>query len=166
MKKSNPIEIFHRINKLKVKAGIPLNADETGYIDPSAINNAQKAIDAGETHYRSQIEAVLIKLDSTWKDLPAAPKNHLKKNLNILYNYANNAKDLAQTYHYDLMEHFAASLRDFCEKLDIAKKPHHIIVQAHIDVMWTTFYQNIKDEGGPAAQELKTIVATAISRYT
>lgn len=50
MKKSNPIEIFHRINKLKVKAGIPLNADETGYIDPSAINNAQKAIDAGETH--------------------------------------------------------------------------------------------------------------------
>jgi hypothetical protein len=164
MKKPDEVEIYKRINRLKLKAGIPLSSNELGYINPDAIKQAQGAIDAKEAEYTHEIEAVLIKLDSTWKDLKA-DTSQAKKYVSRIYNYANNAKDLAETYNNELMKYFGLSLRDFCESFDINNKAHHIIVQAHIDVMWTAFKNKIMDEKSPLALELKTVIAKAIEKF-
>lgn len=158
------VQIFHRLNKLKLKAGIPLDQDELGYIDPKALRRAQDAINQEVVHYSKEIEAVLVKLDSTWVDLRTAEKLHYKRFLDQLYNYANNIKDLAETYNYDLMQHFGLSLRDFCERIDLERNQHHTIVQAHIDVMWVAFKEDI-GTGGTKADELKLVLAQAIDLY-
>ena len=158
------IEIYKRLNKLKLKAGIPLDEDIDGYINASAIKKAQLKIDEKEQGYKSEIEEILIFINESWNDTVNSSDLQRKKHLDRLYNYANNIKDLAETYNYHLMSHFGLSLRNFCEKIDVANKNHHVIVQAHIDVMWAAFEQNIKGDGGEIAQELKKMLEIAIKQ--
>jgi len=160
------VEVYNRVNKLKLKAGIPLDSDEIGHIDPAAIKKAQTVIDTKEENYAQEIEKVLVQLDSTWKDLKKADKKQVRKMVNQMYNYANNIMDLANTYKYKLMGDFGQSLRDFCEKIDVENQAHQTIVQAHIDVMWVAYENNIRDEGGKMAEELKSLVAKAIEQYS
>lgn len=165
--KSDKVTIFHRINKVKMKAGATAHDKRAGFIDPKAMKAAQAAIDDQEDSYSSEIEAVIMRVDSSWEDLKGEKDSKKQKKLKSeLYNYANNVKDIAETFKYELMGHFGKSLRDFCEKLDVEKDEHKIIVQAHIDVMWIAFQQNIKDHGGPVAEELKAIVAKAIEQHS
>ena len=164
---SDKIKIQHRLNKLKLKAGVAYDDERLGFIDPKAIQKAQASIDGQEEHYSSEVEEVLIKLDSTWEDLKnLKDQSKLKKKSSELYNFANNVKDMAETFKYKLMGNFGESLRDFCEKIDIDNEAHQIIVQAHIDVMWIAFKNNIKDEGGPEAKELQNVLAQAIEKYS
>ena len=158
---------MHRLNRLKLKAGVPLDDKRFGHIDPAAIKRAQAAIDVQEDSYTAEVEEVLVKLDSTWEDLKKEkdPKK-AKKIIGKLYNYANNVKDMAETFDYKLMGSFGESLRDFCDKINIQNEAHFVIVQAHIDVMWIAFKHNIKDEGGQQAKELQTMLTQAISKHS
>lgn len=160
------ISIFHRINRLKLKAGAELGDERAGFIDPLSVYKAQRTIDAGEERYDEELEAVLVKLDSAWSDLLEAKKPELMQKIrNQLYNFANNVKDLAETYDYPLMKHFGKSLRDFADRVDPQSEPHRVIVQAHLDVMWVTFHQSIRTDEGALAKELKDVVAQAIQAH-
>lgn len=166
-KKSAKVTIMHRLNKLKLKAGAGLMDERLGFIDSKALLRAQAAIDKKADSYSDEIRAVIVRLESTWDDLKKEKDAKKRKRLTSeLYNYANNVKDIAETFKYRLMGHFGKSLRDFCEKVDIENKAHHTIVQAHIDVMDVACQQNIKDEGGPVANELISIVAKAIEQHS
>lgn len=161
------VEITHRINRLKLKAGADIDDKRVGFIDPLALHKAQQAIDSKEGDYGNELNDVLAKLDSSWDDLQAAKDDkQAKRALDQIFNFANNIKDLAETFNYSLMKHFGQSLRDFCKKYDASKEPHRIIMQAHMDVMWIAFEKGIKDEGGPAAKELSLIVAKAIEKHS
>jgi hypothetical protein len=164
---SKKVEILHRINKLKMKTGADLDDNRAGFIDPLALHRAQQAIDNKESEYGNELNEVLVKLDSVWSDMKTMKDSKtIKKAQDQMFNFANNVKDLAETYDYTLMKHFGQSLRDFCTKFDVEKKPHHTIIQAHMDVMWVAFEKGIKDEGGPAAKELTQVVAKAIEKYS
>ena len=164
---SKKIKIQHRLNRLNLKAGVAIDDERLGYIDPKAIEKAQAAIDSQESSYTGEVEEVLVKLDSTWEDLKnEKDAQKIKKGISRLYNFANNIKDMAETFDYGLMGYFGQSLRDFCEKIDVALEAHRIIVQAHIDVMWVAFNHDIKDEGGIQASELKNMLAQAISKHS
>lgn len=158
------IHIFHRLNRLKLKAGAELDDTRTGFLDPLAVYRAQKSIDEKAGQYGDELEQVLVKIESSWADLQAAknPKD-AKRARNHIFNYANNIKDLASTYNYELMDYFGKSLRDFADRIDPAIEAHKVIVQAHIDVMWVTFHHGIKEDEGPLAQELKDIITKAIA---
>lgn len=156
------VEVFKRLNKLKLKAGIPLNEDVDGYVNPTDIKSAQARIDDKEQHYKKELEEILIFIDESWNNIKTSDETSRKMHLDKLFNYANNIKDLAETYNYDLMAHFGLSLRNFCEKINPANDNHQVIVQAHIDVMWTAFDQNLKGDGGELAQELKKVLEIAI----
>ncbi len=159
------VEVFHRVNRLKLKTGAGLH-DGPGFIDPHAVNRAQTVIQTKESLYPKIVEESLKKLQVSWAGFKtAANDDDRKKFMEQIYHTANHIKDLASTFNYELMQHFALSLRDFSERIDVNKKEHHIIVQAHNDVMWVVYHENIKDQGGPKAEELKLIVAKAIERY-
>lgn len=160
------VEIFHRANRLKLKTGAGLN-DGPGFIDPHAVNRAQSVIQTKESLYPKIVEESLKKLETSWKGFKAAANDSDRNTfMEQIYHTSNHIKDLASTFNYELMQHFALSLRDFSERIDISKKEHHIIVQAHNDVMWVVYHENIKDQGGPKAEELKLIVAKAIEKYS
>lgn len=161
------VTIFHRLNMLKMKAGAQLDDERYGFINSMGVKKAQASIDKEEENYSKEIEAIIVKLETAWEDLKNTddPKKQ-KKLLHELYNYANNVKDIATTFNYSLMGYFGKSLRDFCEKIDLADTAHHTIVQAHIDVMWVTLKTNLKGDGGEQAQELKEIVEKAIEQHS
>ncbi|MBI4030832.1 MAG: hypothetical protein HY370_04090, partial [Proteobacteria bacterium] len=165
VKSSKRVKIMHRINRLKKKAGVDTDDARLGFIDPKAVKRAQESIDVQAVRYSGEVETALKNLDDTWRKLKeekdATTAAALSKQL---YNYANNIKDMAETFGYSLMDHFGKSLRDFSKNLNVANKAHHVIVQAHIDVMWVAFNENIKDQGGVKAEELKLIVAKAIEK--
>lgn len=163
---SEKVKIRHRLNRLKLKAGAADDA-RSGFIDPLAIQKAQQAIDGQKENYAGEVEGLLVRLDSTWEDLKKEKDaKRVKKMMAELHNFANNIKDMAETFDYRLMSHFGESLRNFCEKINISNEAHHTIVQAHIDVMWIAFKHNIKDEGGPQGQELKAMLARAIEKHS
>jgi len=74
--------------------------------------------------------------------------------------------DLASVYDYSLMAHLGKSLRDFSEKIDPCNPAHQTIVQAHINVMWSAYNENIKEQDGKKAEELQLVLAQAIQKYS
>lgn len=167
MSKSNQqTEIFHRINKLKLKAGLPVYDSVHGVIQPNKIKKAQEIIDKKEEEYPVEVKGVLSKLQESWEDYQKAGESEREEALEKIYNYSNNIKDLTSMYQHDLMSHFSLSLRDFCEKIDLNKKEHQVIVQAHIDVMWVTYEEKLRSDTSEKAEELKKVVAMAIEKYS
>ncbi len=166
-KDDEQVKIFHRFNKLKLKAGGDPKDSRGGFIDINAVKKAQQSIDVSENLYKQEVKAVLKDIDVVWADIKnETEKDILRKGIDSLYNQAHNAKDIAETYHYDLMAFFAQSLRDFCKKIDVKNKAHHVIVKAHMDVMAVTYKTNLKDQSSPEAEELKRVLAKAIQKYS
>lgn len=160
------IRIFHRINRLKRKAGADPNDPRPGFIDTNAIRNAQRVIDNSSVHYKHEVKTVLDELDDSWARIKETGDGPTRKDIGQLYNQAHNIKDIAETYHYGLMAYFSQSLRDFTRKMDAGNKAHRIIVQAHMDVMFIAYKNNIKDQSNPAAEELKRVLAKAIEKHS
>lgn len=164
--KNSNVEIYHRINKLKLKAGLPVYDSVHGVIQPKQVQKAQQIIDEKEEEYPIEVKDVLTKLQDSWKSYQESQNEEREEWLEKIYNYSNNVKDLTSMYQHDLMSHFSLSLRDFCEKIDLDKKEHHVIVQAHIDVMWITYEEKLRSDKSEKAEELKKVVAVAISKYS
>lgn len=161
------VEVFHRVNRLKVKAGAASPDAGPGRLDPKMVKRAQTVVESRQALYMSEVEKVLLSLGTAWEEAKkAGTKDDAAPSLEKLYHCANHVKDIAGMYEYELMQHFGHSLREFAKNIDITNKAHHIIVHAHTDVMWVVLRENIKDHGGPKAEELKKIVALAIEKYS
>lgn len=163
----NGVEIFKRVNRLKLKAGGGLN-DGPGKIDSASIERANTVVQSMASLYPREIKNVLAAMDKQWDKIKGLPEEHpeRKKLAEKISNTANQIKDLAGTFGYTLMEYFGESLRDYILETDLSKKQHFIIVQAHIDVMGVAYRENLKDDdGGPIAEELKKMVNAAIDKY-
>ena len=172
MKPPPEVEIFHRINRLKSKAaGGQKISVAPGYIDATAIAEAQNVLEFGKECYQEQLEIIIANLGASWSALKkeasdGSPGGNSAVHLERIYNYANNIKDLAETYNFLLMLHFGRSLRDFCAGMNAARKEHRIIVQAHVDAISVAFHENIGAEEDPKAIELKAMVARAIEKHS
>lgn len=160
--KESDVEIHYRVNKLKMKAGADME-DGAGFIDGKDIRSAQAYIDSKNEDYTDEVHTMLNDLEKIWGTLSQGEDEDM---LTAMYHKSNHIKDLAGTYSYALMLHFAKSLREFIEVLDVANDAHKTIVRAHIDVMWVVFHEKLKDSEDEKAQELKTIVVQAIEKHS
>lgn len=166
-KTKQDVEIFHRINKLKKKAGIPLTSNKKGVVDPNAIARAQGVIDDKESEYPPTVRDLIEQISSIWAGLKNTEnEDERTQAIDTIYHLSNNIKDITETYDHNLMHHFSLSLRDFCKKIDIDKPEHETIVKAHLDVMNVTFEEKLKSDQTAQAEELKNIVKIAIEKYS
>jgi hypothetical protein len=173
MSKSNPesekeskVEVYERINRLKIKAGGNPMDDVDGKLDPTAIDRANTVIQKASRMYPMQIRKSLERLNSLWDKTKAAPKEKRKETAEKLANTTNHIKDLAAQFNYDLMDYFGTSLRDYILAVDLTKNEHVIIVQAHIDVMNIAYNENLRADETPLAAELQTVLAEAIAKHS
>lgn len=160
------VEIIHRRNRLKekvVEEGMSLS--QNGFIDPAAIRRAQAVIDNGQDRFLTELKRSLEELTALWNELKAGKATSLEAR-HDLHRMANHIKDMAATFGNGLMDDFGCSLRDFSDQLDITKKEHITIAQAHIDVMWIAFSKDIQDIDTREAMELKNVLTRAIEKYT
>lgn len=159
------VQIFKRINRLKIKAGSSKDGPPVKF-SKERLENPKKFIAEQTKNYDTEIKDVLKDLDVAWNKILSDNPDEIEQGREELYHKANHAKDLAATCNYPLMMHFGLSLRDFIENIAPGSRAHQTIVKAHIDVMWTVVKDNIQDEGGAKAQELKQMVKLAIKKYS
>jgi hypothetical protein len=160
------VEIFNRINRLKMKAGGDAqNSESRGEIDTKAVEKANQVIEKAAEMYPMQIRNILKILNKEWNRVKKLPPEDRHDNSEKLSNLANNICDLANQFGFDIMGHFGASLRDFLLISDMSKEEHTIIVQAHVDVMEIAYNEGLNDNEDPLAEELKEVVAKAIEKH-
>lgn len=159
------VKIFHRVNRLKIKAGGSLSGGP-GRLDLDKIEKADSVVQKMSEVYPVELQKALDDLDEKWKEVLAHPEDARKENVEIISTLANQIKDLAGLFEYEIMEYFAGSFRDFIFDTELTRKEHVIIGQAHVDVMWVVYRENLKDNAGPVAEELKKVVAEAIQKYS
>ena len=162
---SKDVEVFHRVNRLKIKAGGDTNSAALGQIDPRAVDKADTVITQAAEMYPMQIRNVLKMLNKTWDETKGKTPEQRKEKAEKISNLANNVKDLALQFGFEIMGYFGGSLRDYIMKSDLTQPEHLIIVQAHIDVMDVAYREGLKDEESPMAEELKQVIAKAIAKY-
>src|SRR5262245_31534297 len=97
------VELLHRINKLKLKAGLAAHRVAQGIINPARIKKGQDAIDAKEQEYPNEVEGLLGKLENSWQQYKTTSDVNRPQFLNQVYNFSNNIKDLSGMYRHDLM---------------------------------------------------------------
>ncbi len=159
------VEIYNRINRLKIKAGGSAKGGP-GKLDPNAVDRANAVIQKMSERYPAEIKKSLAALDSLWDTTKVMSFDARGDNAREISNIANQIKDLAGTFGFDLMEYFGESLRDYILDIDLSQKEQIIIVQAHVDVMQVAYNQNLKSQEHPLADELKKTVAAAIAKYS
>lgn len=159
------VEIYTRINRLKMKAGGAIGAGP-GKIDTKSIDSAHSVIQKMAEKYPNEIKRSIENLEKIWAETKAMEPDQRSENARAISNFANQIKDLAGTFGFDLMEYFGESLRDYVLNVDLSHKEQIIIVQAHVDVMQVAYSQNLKHQEHPLGEELKKTVAAAITKYS
>lgn len=162
---TDDVEVVHRINRLKEKVLDERSQGATGFIDSALIKKAQGVVERSHEVYTKEAHSALDLLVSVWSRLKNGTSQDVSGDIGELCKLSNRLKDMSSTYGYDLLSHFGESLRDFSERLDISRRAHQVIVQAHIDVMWIAFNEKLRDMEGKKAEELKTIVSKAIEKF-
>lgn len=163
------IEIIKLANTLKKKLGMhsTRGKDHEGYIDPEAIKEADRLIEVLCEDCVSSIGTFLINLNRIWKQMKDMEAGEKRAKLSKeLFHQSHEIKDISSMCGYDLIAFFAESLRDYVDQTELSVNAQRIIIQAHIDAINVAHKQGIKENGGPAADELMKLVKVAIQKYS
>ncbi|MCK5384366.1 MAG: hypothetical protein KAJ29_02235 [Alphaproteobacteria bacterium] len=166
-KPGNTVEIFvQKYNLLKNKAGVRTNIKDPGFIEDKKIEAADELITQLCEKSKEKLEEQIGMLVVLWKDIQEMPDNAARKEkTQKIFTIAHEIKDISALCNYNLIAHFAESLRDYIDETTINLKNQRIIIQAHIDALNTTFKTGVSDENDPVAEELKSKVKIAIQKY-
>lgn len=160
------VEIFKLANHLKARMGARFERQKEAFLAPEAIVEADKLIaDLCETSPQT-MTALLQALTDLWAQMrvmPEGPERHALGQK--VFMQAHEIKDIGAMCGYELVAHFAESLRDYVGRSELNISAQLVIIQAHIDAMQAVMRQNIKSDAGPKAEELKAMVKIAIGKY-
>jgi chemotaxis protein histidine kinase CheA len=157
---------FYKIsNRLKERLGINFQQQKEGFLDPAVIEEADKLIAQICITCPDMIEKHLVTLGALWEQMRSA--NPMERDaISIqVFTVAHELKDMGSLCGFDLIAHFAESLRDYIEKTNLNLQAQIVIIQAHIDAMKIVHHRGFKKEAGPEAEELKLMVQKAIDKY-
>lgn len=162
------VRVFKPVhNILKNKLGIRRPSEEPGFIEEDRIRKADALIEQmcviGHETLGEQI-ATLVEL---WNEIQKMPENEERaEKTKEIFTVAHEIKDISSLCGYGLASHFGESLRDYISKTTLNLNNQRIIIQAHIDALNTVHKNDLGDDGGPIADELKKKVKIAIEKYS
>lgn len=160
------IEVYKRMNRLKIKAGADPNQQVEGMISPEKIRQADELVTDFCKDCPKMVSGVLDKLNTKWRIMSEAVDGEDRDAMaEEMFTLAHEIKDVAGLCGYVLMSDFAESLRDYVVEKTLNPEAQRVIIQAHVDVMNQAYKKNVKDDGGPVAAELKDAVRVAIDKY-
>lgn len=164
---NDEVEHFHRINRLRAKAGGNPKDQKEGALAPGMIEKADSLIEDFCKDCDTVVKTVLEQLSAKWKEMADMDKSSTRDRLaQEIFTLAHEIKDVAGMCGYTLMSDFGESLRDYIIETKLDHDAQKVIIQAHVDAMNAAFRNDIRDGGGPAAQELKALVKVAIDKYS
>ena len=160
------VEIYKLVNRLKLRMGVRFEKYASGFLDEKTIAEADDLIAkvcATSPQILGQHIESLAALWMETRNKPISPeRNEATQKIFML---AHEIKDLGSMCGYDLLAHFAESLRDYIGRTDLNLNAQIVIIQAHIDAMQSVHRLGVKSEAGPEAEELKKMVKMAVEKY-
>lgn len=162
----NTVEIYKIRTSLKSKLGMRVITNEDGHLAEEKINEADSLIAEMCAGCHETIGENLEKVTIIWKEMQTLHEGDARTaKAQGIFTKAHEIKDIASLCGYTLAAHFAESLRDYIAETTLSLKNQTIIIQAHIDALTVVHKTNLKEDGGPAADELKKMVKVAIDKY-
>ncbi len=159
-------ELYNRSNALKGKVGLNVQTNAEGQLDPEKVQEADALIKDMCKDCNKNIGEQLASLVRAWASMATLDQGEARtQKAQEVFTFAHDIKDIAALCGYGLAAHFAESLRDYVTEHSFADKNQRIIIQAHIDALVVIQKNNLKDDAGPVAEELKETVKLAISKY-
>ena len=160
------VQVYKSRNKLKDKLGVRAPSDEPGELAEESIAEADAIIEDLCKNCLDNIGQNLESLIRVWDEMQSMVMSEARdEKEQELFTFAHEIKDIASLCGYSLAAHFAESLRDYIAETTYDLKNQRVIVQAHVDALRVVHKNKIKDDAGPAAEELKAMVKVAISKY-
>lgn len=161
------VQVYKLTNHLKARMGARFKEQETGFLPPEAIAEADNAIaQLCETSHETMTN-LLAGLAAAWEGMRVMEASVEREAMaQRIFTLAHEVKDVGAMCGYDLASYFAESLRDYIGKAEMNIKAQVIIIQAHMDALQIVIGQNIKTDAGPKAEELKRMVKVAIDKYS
>ena len=158
---------FYKLaNRLKERMGHTFEKNKDGYLAPSAIAEADKMIEEMCVTCPETIEKHLAALTMLWETMKSSSEGEREAVSEKAFTASHEIKDIGSICGYQLIAHFAESLRDYIEKTNLNHQAQIVIVQAHLDAMNIVHRGGFKRDGGPEAEELKLMVQKAIAKYS
>lgn len=140
--------------------------DEEGYIEEEKVKEADALIGKLCENCINDIGINLENLSASWKEMQDLPEgDEREEKAQEIFTFAHEIKDIGSLCCYTLAAFFAESLRDYIAETTMNLKNQRIIIQAHVDALTVVHKNNLKEDGGPAAEELKKMVKVAIDKY-
>jgi len=163
----NAVKILKpKYNLLKNKTGARININNPGFIEEEKIKAADALIAGLCEGSGEKLEEQIKVLTELWKNIQELPDDtQRKEKTQEIFTIAHEIKDISSLCSYNLIAHFAESLRDYIAETSINLKNQRIIIQAHINALSTVLKHNISDETDAVAEELKSKVKIAIDKY-
>jgi|GEM_PF-1365788 len=159
-------EFYNRANVLKGKVGLDVQTNADGQLDPEKVKEADDLIKAMCKDCNKNMGEQIEGLVRAWAAMAALEQGDARtQKAQQVFTFAHDIKDIAALCGYGLAAHFAESLRDYVTERSFAEKNQRIIIQAHIDALIVIQKNDIKDDAGAVAEELKEMVAIAVNKY-
>tara|TARA_R110002072_G_scaffold40512_1_gene114739 strand:- start:198 stop:737 length:540 start_codon:yes stop_codon:yes gene_type:complete len=161
-----PVQVYKIRTSLKNKLGMRVTTNEEGHLAAEKINEADSLIREMCKGCHDNIGKNLEEMILIWKDMQTLGEGDGRTSkAQGIFTKAHEIKDIASLCGYTLAAHFAESLRDYIAETTLSLKNQTIIIQAHVDALTVVHKTNLKEDGGPAADELKKMVKVAIDKY-
>ena len=161
------VRVLKLTNRLIKKLGIRDHSDEPGFIDPAAIEEADRLVDALAAECPQAIAGYLDKLSELWLKMRDMPRSDEREDISQqIFHVAHEIKDLGAMSGYELMAYFAESLRDYIGRTELNLEAQRVIIQEHVDALQVVHKQDMKEAATPEAEELKKMVKIAIDKYS
>lgn len=158
---------FYKLsNRLKDRMGHTFLKQKEGFLAPSAIEEADKMIAEMCATCPETIEGHLATLNDLWEKMKTSAEGERDAISERVFAVSHEIKDIGSMCGYQLIAHFAESLRDYIEKTNLNHQAQVVIVQAHLDAMNIVHRGGFKRDGVPEADELKLMVRKAIAKYS
>ena len=160
------VEVYRRVNRLKMKiTGAEIGP--AGQVDANAIAEADEKIKALCRDCPDLLKKCLDQITQDWKKMQKIENGDERKKLvDSIFIAAHEIKDVGSMCGFELLAHFAESLRDYIILTDLSHKAHTVIIQAHVDAMNITLKEKIMAGSSSKAAELKHLVHKAIYKYS
>ncbi|MCB1531942.1 MAG: hypothetical protein KDJ35_03635 [Alphaproteobacteria bacterium] len=161
------VEIIKLTNHLKRKLGMDPQDVAEGEIANEAIMEADRLIEELCSECHSSIGGFLKALGEKWSEMREIGEDTPQRRAlsEEIFTLSHEIKDIGSMCGYNLIAHFAESLRDYIEETELNLEAQKVIIQAHYDAMNLAHKNDVKDDDGPVASELKQLVKVAIKKY-
>jgi hypothetical protein len=159
------VKIFHRINRLREKAGGSRYGSGNGQFDTKVMQQAHRAVEQLAPEYPKTVSNDLDKLVEATQQLLTAKPDEQQPTLQYISTLANEVQSLGATFGFNLITAFGQSLRRFTDNMGHADESQLVLIRAHVDTIRVVLTRGIHGDGGEEGRALIEELKKALRKH-